>query len=380
MVAINDVQFSIQVASLFVMMVPLRYWIIMRKEIHEEGLEKYQENENLKIHIILPMRNEITNVVRKISSIVSEIEPYQSATLTVADSNSHDGTRPAAEDFLRASNLSNERWEVRNFEILGKNVALNRVIEKNKADIFVMSDADACVSPGWLRILLSRFSDEEVGVVSGIESEDDGGSNFNSFYRRSSNWLRIMESRLDSTPVLEGSILAWRSEAMGPFRFDERVNADDAQIGIHSIKSGYRSIVDPRITFEDFDKSKRTFRESVRRAQGLSITLIRNSNLSMIRSRRYARRSIFNAIALYIFFPWFALIFGLNALIAFSIDPVIGHSWEFYSVTSVVVVCLAPQGRSLIFGSVISIVAHLQAMVGIRYNNWDPTRSSNYRN
>ena len=47
------------------------------------------------------MRNETTNVVRKISSIVSEIEPYQSATLTVADSNSYDGTRLAAEDFLR---------------------------------------------------------------------------------------------------------------------------------------------------------------------------------------------------------------------------------------------------------------------------------------
>ena len=77
----------------------------------------------------------------------------------------------------------------------------------------------------------------------------------------------------------------------------------------------------------------------------------------MIRSRRYARRSIFNAIALYIFFPWFALIFGLNALIAFSIDPVMAIH-EFYSVTSVVVVCLAPRGRSLIFGSVISIVAH----------------------
>ena len=380
MVAITDVQFSIQVTSLFMMMVPLHYWIKMRNEIHEEGFEKYQEEGNLKIHIILPMRNEITNVVRKISSIVSEIEPYQSATLTVADSNSYDGTRLAAEDFLRASNLSKERWEVRNFEILGKNVALNRVIEKNEADIFVMSDADAYVSPGWLRILLSRFSDGEIGVVSGIEIEDDGGSNFNSLYRRSSNWLRIMESRLDSTPVLEGSILAWRSESMGSFRFDERVNADDAQIGMHSIKSGYRSIVDPRITFEDFDNNKRTFRESVRRAQGLSITLIRNSNLSIIRGRRFARRSIFNAIALYIFFPWFALIFGLNALIAFSDDPVIGHSWEFYSVASILVVCLAPQGRSLILGSVISIVAHLQAMVGIRYNNWNPTRSSNYRN
>ena len=86
---------------------------------------------------------------------------------------------------------------------------------------------------------------------------------------------------------------------MGSFRFDERVNADDAQIGIHSIKVDIdQSLI--RI-LEDFDNSRRTF-WNLLKVTGLSITLIRNSNLSMIRSRRYARRSIFNAIALYISF------------------------------------------------------------------------------
>ncbi|MDP6871358.1 MAG: hypothetical protein QGI73_03895, partial [Candidatus Thalassarchaeaceae archaeon] len=193
-------------------------------------------------------------------------------------------------------------------------------------------------------------------------------------YRRKSNWLRINESRLDSSPVLEGSLLAWKTSAVGSFRFDERVNADDAQIGLHSIKSGYRSIVDPRITFEDFENKKRTVAESIRRAQGLSIALMRNSDLAIMRGRRNARSAIFNAIALYIFFPWSALFFVINALIAFSGDPIIGHSWEFYSICSIVVVSMIPQGRSLIIGSTISIIAHMQAMIGRRYNNWEPTR------
>ena len=60
-----------------------------------------------------------------------------------------------------------------------------------------------------------------------------------------------MESRLDSTPVLEGSILAWRSESMGSFRFDERVNADDAQIGMHSIKVD----IDQLLTHESLSRT-----------------------------------------------------------------------------------------------------------------------------
>ena len=371
---IIDVQLAIQVALSVLMLIPVYYWFKMRKIIPREDLVGFDEDDDSRIHIILPMRNEIKNVERKISSIISEILPHKTVFLTVADSSSNDGTGSVAEEFLESSSLEDTRWSVDNFEVRGKNVALNGVIDRYEADIFVMSDADAEVSAGWLQVVRSRLSEENIGVVSGIEREKSSGADFSSFYRRKSNWLRINESRLDSSPVLEGSLLAWKTSAVGSFRFDERVNADDAQIGLHSIKSGYRSIVDPRITFEDFENKKRTVAESIRRSQGLSIALMRNSDLAIMKGRSDARSAIFNAIALYIFFPWSALFFVINASIAFSSNPIIGHSWEFYSICSTVIVSMIPQGRSLIIGSTISIIAHMQAMIGRRYNNWEPTR------
>jgi cellulose synthase/poly-beta-1,6-N-acetylglucosamine synthase-like glycosyltransferase len=371
---IIDVQLAIQVALSVLMLIPVYYWFKMRKIIPREDLVGFDEDDDSRIHIILPMRNEIKNVERKISSIISEILPHKTVFLTVADSSSNDGTGSVAEEFLESSSLEDTRWSVDNFEVRGKNVALNGVIDRYEADIFVMSDADAEVSAGWLQVVRSRLSEENIGVVSGIEREKSSGADFSSFYRRKSNWLRINESRLDSTPVLEGSLLAWKASSVGSFRFDERVNADDAQIGLYSIKSGYRSIVEPRVTFEDFENKKRTFSESIRRAQGLSIALMRNSDLAIMKGRSDARSAIFNAIALYIFFPWSALFFVINAFIAFSSDPIIDHSWEFYSICSFLIVSMIPQGRSLIIGSAISIVAHMQAMIGRRYNNWEPTR------
>ena len=374
MVGIMDVQVAIQFALTSLMLIPVFYWFRMQKEILQEELSSIDEENYSRVLIILPMRNEIKNVERKITSIISEILPHKSVFLAVADSSSNDGTRSLAEDILESSSLEDTRWTVENFEVRGKNVALNGVIDRHEADIFVMTDADADVTAGWLQVVRSRLSEENVGVVSGVERENSGSSDFSSFYRRKSNWLRINESRLDSTPVLEGSILAWKKSSISPFRFDERANADDAQIGLHSIKSGYRSIVDPRVTFKDFGGNRRTFSESVRRSQGLSIALMRNSRLAFMGGRRNAKRAIFNAIVLYVFFPWSALFFVINAFIAFSSNPIIGHSWEFYSIFSVLVVSIIPQGRSLIFGSAVSIIAHLQAIAGKRYNNWEPVR------
>ena len=374
MVGIMDVQVTIQFALTALMFIPAFYWFKMRKEIPSQDLCLIEEESDQRILVILPMRNEVKNVERKITSIISEILPHKNVFLTIADSSSNDGTSSLAEEILEVSSLEGTRWSVENFGVRGKNVALNGVIDRHEADIFVMSDADAEVSAGWLEVVRSRLSEENIGVVSGVEKENSGSSDFNSFYRRNSNWLRINESRLDSTPVLEGSILAWKKTAISPFRFDEGANADDAQIGLHSIKSGYRSIVDSRVTFKDFEDKKRTFSESVRRSQGLSIALIRNSRLAVMRQRRSARRAIFNAIVLYVFFPWYALFFVINAFIAFYNNPIIGHSWEFYSVFSVFLVSILPQGRSLIFGSAVSIIAHLQAIAGKRYKNWEPVR------
>ena len=130
-----------------------------------------------------------------------------------------------------------------------------------------------------------------------------------------------------------------------------------------------------KIFYECFEGSpERTFRESVRRAQGLSIALLKNSDLVVSSPRRSLRRVVFNAIFLYVIFPWASLLFVVNSIVSFSLNPELGNTWEFYSIISLVLVILSPQGRFVSRGVAISIIAHCQALVGKRYKNWEPNR------
>ena len=257
-----------QIVLSILIMVPIFYWFSMKIFSSDAVFSQNMPLIERRICVILPMRNEITNVERKLTEIIDEILPHKFVDLIVADSNSDDGTMKIAEKILVSSGMETTRWKIMDFEIKGKNVAINGVLAEIEADIVIISDADAEVSRGWLEIVRIRMEEEDVGVVSGVErenfSEIDG---FNGYYRGKSNWLRIRESEIDSTPVLEGSILAWKTSALGPFRLNERVNADDAQFGFISMRGGYRSIIDERITFRSFEGTpERTFGESVRRA------------------------------------------------------------------------------------------------------------------
>ena len=365
-----------QVIFSLLLLVPVFYWIMINSSKPSTPEIKEVSLAEKKICVILPMRNEISNVERKLSSMIREILPHPLVELIVADSDSDDGTKDVAKEILEESALEDYRWEIMSFDVRGKNVALNGVLKTIDSEIIVISDADAFVSPGWLEIVCSRMEEREIGVVSGIEMENLADyQGFDDYYRGKSNRLRILESGIDSTPVLEGSILAWKASALGSFRLNERMNADDAQIGFISIRRGYRAIVDQRITFRGFEGSpRRTLKESVRRAQGLSIVLIKNSYLAISSPRKSSRMAIFNALFLYIIFPWVAFLFTMNSVVAFSIDSRIGNTWESFSIFVILLTLMSRQGRFLGRGVLISIIAHIQAITGRRYQNWDPVR------
>ena len=365
-----------QISFSLLIMVPILYWFSMKISNSDSELPENLIPSQKRISVILPMRNEITIVERKISDILDEILPHSFVDLIVADSNSIDGTGEIAREILESSEIDPSRWKVIDFKIRGKNVALNGVLSEIDSDIVVISDADAKVSTGWLEIVRSRMEEEEVGVVSGVEGGGQPSSgSFNKYYREKSNWLRIRESEIDSSPVLEGSLLAWKTSALGNFELNERMNADDAQIGFICTRSGHRAVLDERISFRNFEGlPNRTFRESVRRAQGLSIALFNNADLAVINPRKKARKAIFNALFLYLIFPWSVLLFAVNSIFSFSVNPEIGHTWEFYSLFSIFIVMTLSQGRSVARGVLILIVAHLQSFIGARHNNWDPNR------
>ena len=96
-------------------------------------------------------------------------------------------------------------------------------------------------------------------------------------HRAMYSMLRVGESAFDSTPFLEGSLLAWRSGLVNSSDLFVNSNADDAQIATAARLNGLRSIQDPELFFSDqmplTTKGQR--RQKVRRAQGLIRLLAR---------------------------------------------------------------------------------------------------------
>jgi len=356
------------------MILPGFYWIIINSRRFSETESVESRGEDFDVTIMIPMRNEISNVERKLDSIIPEIIGDDSVKLLLIESCSTDGTGQAAREFLERCELPNHRWQVRTLDIPGKSIAINRAMEEISSDIIIMTDADAMVYPGWLEIVIENLSREGIGVVSGLEEVGDSSSNFGKQYRTRSNVLREKESRNGSTTVLEGSIIAWKVQSLGEFNLDEGLNADDAQICFRSIRLGNRAIVDPRITFRDFEHEKRTFFESVRRSQGLSRVLIRNADLVFSSRKGVPRWSVLNSILTYVILPWAATVFALNALLSISYGFSIAFNWPSISLLMILLIFLFPLGRALFVGIIVSIIAHVQISLGKSHHNWEPSR------
>ena len=375
MEVVIGIQEACQIAATIIIIIPIFYWSIINS-ISVPEIDRWRRaDDEMDISIILPMRNEKKNAIRKLDSMMPEILPVESTKLIVVDSFSSDGTGRIVRDYLSSSVLPESRWEIISLDVPGKSFAINRAMEEIDSEIIIMSDADALISPGWMGYVIENLSNKEIGVVSGVESENQkslGG--FNLYYRKRSNLLRKVESAIDSTVVLEGSLIAWRVSSLGNFRLNENMNADDSQIGLRSLRCGYRSIVDERIIFKDFDNNSRAFSESVRRSQGLSKALIINSGILVSGERKKARIAILNSLILYVPFPWAATIFSINAIIALSQNFSVSLNWPFISTSLMLVVLLTKQGRMLARGIIISLVSHCQILLGKGYKTWDPIR------
>jgi cellulose synthase/poly-beta-1,6-N-acetylglucosamine synthase-like glycosyltransferase len=133
-----------------------------------------------------------------------------------------------------------------------------------------MTDADATLMPGALSRINQWFSNPQIGAVGGTPRRL--GELDNEIYHRDLyTLLRVGESSYDSTPFLEGSVIAWRAGAVSSSDLYAKANADDAQISTAVRLGGLRSIQDPKLTFTDQMPltSKGQRRQKVRRAQGL---------------------------------------------------------------------------------------------------------------
>jgi len=242
----------------------------------KQKLECPEELSGLDMTILLPVWNEELIIEKKLASLARQ--DYK-AHLLLIDSASDDQTLSKAKTWLEDFPDAFESHKIIPMSTRkGKTAAVSLALKELEGTdgIIVMTDADATIMPGALERINRWFSNPLIGSVGGTpqrEGDFEGETEHREIY----TLLRVGESSHDSTPFLEGSLLAWRAGMVSASDMYLSANADDAQIATAVRLNGLRSIQDPDLKFSDqmplTRKGQR--RQKVRRAQGLIRLLTR---------------------------------------------------------------------------------------------------------
>ena len=361
----------LQIISSLLIIFPVFYWVISRwsQKIVLEPDNDFQSN-GYETTILLPMRNEEGRLNLKIRRVIDEIKTHENVDLLIIDSCSSDSTYDSCLEVLNDSDFPAARWNCRRAILPGKSKAVNLALDSIECEILIVMDTDTQVESGWLGKIWGSFEEHDIAVISGIEAVQSPSKTVRA-YKTNSNYVRMMDSSYHSSPILEGGVMAIRLDMMDGFRLDEGTNADDAQISIEAIRRGHKSKIVQSLRFYDTNPQKSQFRRSLRRSQGLSRVLSKNLDLVLKANNPFVRVSYINSFLTYVVVPWATTIMMLTCLANLSL----GGLTELQNIVGLVFISLSallPQGKALIWGSLISVISHVQLAAGINYSSWDP--------
>ena len=267
-------------ASLVV--VPLLRYRLKAKRWNKLVLPYPAASHDTELTILLPIWNESLVIEKKLANLKRE---YPSQTsLLVVDSASTDDSVSLVNRWIASNSEAFTATKVIEMpERLGKTSAVKLAVEyltaQSYSGLVLMTDADALIAPHTVERLHGWFTDTTIGVV-GSSANRKTSIHGEQGYRAMYELLRSAESKIDSTPFLEGSCMMWRHGSFDAADLNTDCNADDAQIASLIRIGGLRSVFDSEASFIDFAPStiEGQRRQKIRRAQGLQNMLKRFSH------------------------------------------------------------------------------------------------------
>tara|TARA_B100000941_G_scaffold274437_1_gene235582 strand:+ start:111 stop:1322 length:1212 start_codon:yes stop_codon:yes gene_type:complete len=267
-------------ASLVV--VPLLRYRLKAKRWNKLVLPYPVASHDTELTILLPIWNESLVIEKKLANLKRE---YPSQTsLLVVDSASTDDSVSLVNRWITSNSEAFTATKVIEMpERLGKTSAVKLAVEyltaQSYSGLVLMTDADSLIAPQTVERLHGWFTDTTIGVV-GSSANRKTSIHGEQGYRAMYELLRSAESKIDSTPFLEGSCMMWRHGSFDAADLNTDCNADDAQIASLIRIGGLRSVFDSEASFIDFAPStiEGQRRQKIRRAQGLQNMLKRFSH------------------------------------------------------------------------------------------------------
>lgn len=229
--------------------------------------------------IIVPCRNEAAIIARKLDNCLALSGPYPTEVLVV-DDYSTDNTWTVVKERLqtrlafppgRTVRLLTNRYRP------GKNGALKTAFEEAKGDLYLITDADVLLDSDILARALEHFEvDSTLGAlclsphIASMNhlTETRYLNGYEAFNRR----LKMLQSRLDSVPILHGQAMFIRASLrIVPH---EHLPGDDVDFAFQARLQGRRVRYAPDLPFyeEIAPDSGRVFQQKARRAKAVMLS------------------------------------------------------------------------------------------------------------
>jgi cellulose synthase/poly-beta-1,6-N-acetylglucosamine synthase-like glycosyltransferase len=226
---------------------PLNQALLNKSRLNKSPLKNAPFEPTLSILVIA--HNEARRMRERIENLLALDYPRDLLEIVIASDASTDGTAEVAMDYtlsgIRVIQFQQHR---------GKPAVLNEVIPQLRGDIVVMMDARQRIEPQALRALVANFTDPRTGAVSGelLLDEDAGNPQTGAgvgFYWRYEKFIRLHESRADSTVGVTGALYALRRKLFRPIPEDTLL--DDVLIPMQIVRQGYRVLFEPEARAHD---------------------------------------------------------------------------------------------------------------------------------
>jgi cellulose synthase/poly-beta-1,6-N-acetylglucosamine synthase-like glycosyltransferase len=232
------------------------------------------------VSIIIACRDEAAIVARKLENCLALRRPGPVEILVVDDS-STDGTVAAAHGYLAARGPLPPDTAVRlltNHGQPGKNGALLTALAVAAGRLLLITDADVLLDPDALERAHRRFgADASLGALCltpRISSERRTTlAAYANGYERFNRRLKMLQSRLDSVPILHGQAMFIRAAAnVAPH---PALPADDVDFAFQVRRRGLRVRYADDLPFYEAlpPGGRHVFRQKVRRAKAVMRTL-----------------------------------------------------------------------------------------------------------
>ena len=224
------------------------------------------------VSLIIATYNEEATLPAKLRNVLEQDYPKDRLELVLIDSGSTDATSKISEEFIRQNPNLNTVF-IRENERLGKSHALNIAYPKASGQVKIISDSDSLLERSAITRIVRNFKDPSIGAAFGrqilLNPDENPTTMLEKSYKDIWEVLRRGESILDSTPLFDGELSAYRADLIEPL--PENKSGDDARMANIIRRKGYRAVCDSSALFYEYAPPNSHARsiQKIRRAQGL---------------------------------------------------------------------------------------------------------------